>query len=170
MNIKMIKNNITVSFAERLRISLIKAGYTSNRSSTGVDIMKFANVIQYTPQICRKYLRGETIPEPQKLSEIAQHLQVSPGWLLFGDSHSFEALENHKITINKNILHHLFTHISQLCSPQNSSDKLPNFWLELTEDLQEFNQNEEKSKKIIDMALSSYKHFAQIKDLEPKKD
>lgn len=166
----MIKNNITVSFAERLRMSLIKAGYTSNRSSTGVDIMKFADVIQYTPQICRKYLRGETIPEPQKLSEIANHLQVSPGWLLFGDSLSSEAHEAHKITINKNILHHLFTHISQLCAPHNSSEILPNFWLELTEDLQDFNQNEEKSKKIIDMALSSYKHFASTKNSETKKD
>lgn len=170
MKIKMIKNNITVSFAERLRISLIKAGYTSNRSSTGVDILKFAQFTQYTPQICRKYLRGETIPEPQKLSEIAQHLQVSPGWLLFGDSHSSEANETHKITISKNILHHLFTHISQLCTPQNSLDSLPNFWLELTEDLQEFNQNEERSKKIIDMALSSYKHFAQMKHVDAKKD
>jgi len=164
MNIKMIKNNITISFAERLRTSLMKAGFNSNRSATGVDILKFAQAIRHTPQICRKYLRAETIPEPQKLAEIAKILNVSPGWLLFGDSHSLNDHENNKITINKNILHHLFSHISQLCSQQNSTEVLPNFWLELTEDLQEFDSNEEKSKKIIDMALSSYKHVSAIKE------
>ena len=162
----MIKNNITVSFAERLRISLIKAGLDSTRSSSGVDIMKFAKMIDHTPQICRKYLRGETIPEPKKLTEIATHLDVSPGWLLFGDSHGQKEHEKNKITINKNILHHLFTHISQLCSTQNSSEVLPNFWLELTEDLQEFNNHEEKSKKMIDIALSSFKHLSQSKKNE----
>jgi hypothetical protein len=163
MIIKMIKNNITVSFAERLRSSLINAGFGSNRTASGVDIIKFAKTIDHTPQICRKYLRGETIPEPQKLAEIAEHLNVSPGWLLFGDSHAIKEHENHKITINKNILHHLFIHISQLCATDNSSEVLPNFWLELTEDLQEFNNHEEKSKKMIDIALSSFKHFANTK-------
>ena len=144
----MIKNNITIAFATRLRNALLSAGFQSQRSMSGVDILKFAQAIQHTPQICRKYLRGETIPEPQKLSEIAQMLNVSPGWLLFGDSHSQQDHENNKITISKNILHHLFSHISLLCSPNNASEVLPNFWLELTEDLQEFENNEEKSKKI----------------------
>jgi transcriptional regulator with XRE-family HTH domain len=161
MNIKMIKNNITASFAERLRSALMNAGFHSQRSTSGVNILKFAEAIRHTPQICRKYLRGETIPEPQKLTEIAQILNVSPGWLLFGDSHSRQDHENNKITISKNILHHLFSHISQLCSQNNSSEVLPNFWLELTEDLQEFENNEETSKKMIDIALSSFKYLSQ---------
>jgi hypothetical protein len=155
----MNKNNITASFAERLRTSLINAGYHSSRSSTGVHILKFANAINYSPQICRKYLRGQAIPEPQKLYEIAAHLNVSPGWLLFGDCHAQEELQSNKITISKNLLHHLFKHISELCSPIPSPQYLPNFWLELTQDIQELNTDEEQSKKIIDLALSSYKHL-----------
>lgn len=155
----MIKNSITVSFAERLRSSLINAGFNSSRSATGVDILKFAKTISHTPQICRKYLRGETIPEPAKLAEIASHLNVSPGWLLFGESHGKQDKESNKITINKNILHHLFIHINQLYSKDGAYEALPNFWLELTEDLQDFSSQEDKSKKIIDIALSAFKHF-----------
>ena len=159
----MIKNAITLSFAERLRRSLIDAGYQSNRSTTGVDIQKFAKKIHHSPQICRKYLRGEGIPEPQKFLEIADLLNVSPGWLMFGDCHATSEQQDKKITINRNLLHHLFTHISQLCASTASTQYLPNFWLELTEDLQSIETSEEQSKKIIDFALSSFKHLAQNK-------
>jgi hypothetical protein len=155
----MNKSSLTAFFAERLRLSLINAGFKSTRSNSGVDILKFASTIQYSPQICRKYLRGEAIPEPQKLLEIATHLNVSPGWLMFGDCHGKEDLQSNKITINKNLLHHLFTHISQLCGPIPSPQYLPSFWLELTEDIETLNTDEEQSKKIIDMALSSFKHL-----------
>ena len=155
----MNKNNITASFAERLRTSLINAGYQSSRTASGAHVIRFAQAIGYSPQICRKYLRGEAIPEPQKLYEIAAHLNVAPGWLLFGDSHAKEDLQTNKITISKNLLHHLFKHISELCSPMSGPQYLPQFWLELTQDIQELNTDEEQSKKIIDLALSSYKYL-----------
>ena len=153
----MNKNYITTSFAERLCSSLINAGYQSTRTNSGVNIAKFAMQIQYSPQICRKYLRGEAIPEPHKICEIAEILNVSPGWLMFGDCHGQQELESNKITISKKLLHHLFSHISELCSPIPSPHYLPNLWLELTEDIQALNANEEQSKKIIDMALASLK-------------
>ncbi len=155
----MNKNTITASFAERLRTSLMNGGYQSSRGISGVHVSKFASAIGYSPQICRKYLRGEAIPEPQKLYEIAEHLNVSPGWLLFGDSHATQDLQSNKITISKNLLHHLFKHISELCGPIPSPQYLPNFWLELTQDIQGLNTDEEQSKKIMDLALSSYKYF-----------
>jgi transcriptional regulator with XRE-family HTH domain len=159
MKQNMNKNYITALFAERLRSSLINAGYKSSRTQSGVNILKFASTINYSPQICRKYLRGEAIPEPQKIYEIAELLNVSPGWLMFGDCHAQQEHQSNKITISKNLLHHLFIHISELCSPIPSPQYLPQLWLELAEDIQELNTNEEQSKKIIDIALASLKHF-----------
>jgi len=159
MNTKMDKNYITTAFAERLRSSLINAGYHSSRTNSGVNILKFANRIQYSPQICRKYLRGEAIPEPQKICEIAELLQISPGWLMFGECHAEQEHETGKITISKNLLHHLFIHIAELCAPIQSAQYLPKLWLELTEDIQELSISEDQSKKIIDLALASLKHL-----------
>ncbi|NDH08101.1 MAG: transcriptional regulator [Gammaproteobacteria bacterium] len=161
MIIKMSKNQLTAAFAERLRTSLINAGYSSKRSSSGVDVLRFAELIAHSPQICRKYLKGECIPEPQKLHEIATHLDIAPGWLMFGDSHAKIDHQENKITINRNLLHHLFMHISDLCKPITKNDYLPQFWLEITEDLQHFNTTEEQSKKMIELAFSPLKHLSE---------
>ena len=160
MIMNMSKNQLTAAFAERLRVSLINAGYASNRSSSGVDIHRFAELVAHSPQICRKYLKGECIPEPQKLHEIATNLNIAPGWLMFGDSHAKIDHQENKITITRNLLHHLFMHISDLCKPITKSDYLPQFWLEITEDLQNFNTTEEQSKKMIELAFSPLKHLS----------
>ena len=84
----MEKVNLTKQFAYRLnRDAMINAGFNSQRSTSGVCIHKLAEITGYSLQICRKYLRGEAIPEPIKLVEIAAKTDVSPGSLLFGDAH-----------------------------------------------------------------------------------
>lgn len=156
----MEKVNLVKQFANRLRDTLIAANYSSSRSTSGVDIHRFAAMTGYSPQICRKYLRGQAIPEPSKLAEIASKLNVSPGWLLFGDSHTNGHDEEHKITISKDLLHYIFTHANTLYSEEHSNhDVLPNFLIELTRDVSQINANDEQSKKIIDLALFSVKHF-----------
>jgi hypothetical protein len=159
----MSKNRLTAAFAERLRTSLINAGYASKRSATGVDVRRFAKLIAYSPQICRKYLKGEAIPEAQKLHELATKLNVSPGWLMFGESHAKLEYQENKITINRDLLYHLFMHISELCKPSSASDYLPEFLLEITEDLQSLETSEEQSKKMISLAFSPLKHLSKIK-------
>lgn len=156
----MKKNNLVEQFADRLRLSLINADYGSTRSATGVNILKFANMIGYSSQICRKYLRGQAIPEPVKLLEIAEKLNVSPGWLLFGDSHTKNTKEENKITINKDLLHYIFSHANILYSNQHTKkETLPAFLLELTHNVSQIKADNEESKKIIDLALYSVHHF-----------
>ena len=60
----MEKVNLTKQFAYRLRDAMIAAGFNSQRSTSGVCIHKLAEITGYSVQICRKYLRGEAIPEP----------------------------------------------------------------------------------------------------------
>ena len=151
----MEKIDLTKQFAARLRDTMITAGYDSQRSTSGVSVDKLAEITGYSPQICRKYLRGQAVPEPLKLVEIATKLHVSPGWLLFGDSHN----THHKISINRDLLHYIFTQARELYHPERSADEISDFLLDLTQDISQINANEELSKKIIDLALSSAKHF-----------
>lgn len=155
----MEKIDLIKQFAQRLRSSMIAKGYHSTRSTSGVDIHKLAELTGCSPQICRKYLHGLVIPEPAKLTELALKLDVSPGWLLFGDSHSTETVEENKITISKDLLHYIFSHANQLYNANQSGDDVPDFLLELTHDVCQIEANDEQSKKIIDLALSSAKHF-----------
>ena len=157
----MQKTKITDQFAERLRTALIQAGYNSSRSSYGVNVNKFAAMTGYSAQICRRYLRGEAIPEPTKLAEIAEEINVSPGWLLFGDCHAKKDFEENKITISKDLLHYIFSHVDGLYRNQNTQkDILPQFLLELVNNISQINADNEQSKKIVDLALFSIKKLS----------
>lgn len=156
----MEKDNLAKQFADRLRDAMIAAGFNSQRSTSGVCIHKLAEITGYSVQICRKYLRGEAIPDPVKLREIAVKIHVSPGWLLFGDSHNDQGITPKKISINKNLLHYIFTRASCLYNGTFLEQEIPNFLMELINDVSIINADEEQSKKIIDLALSTVKHFS----------
>lgn len=158
------KNNLLQSFADRLRGTLIARGYCSTRTPSGVDIHRFAQLAGHSPQICRKYLRGQAIPSPEKLANIAKKLDASPGWLLFGDCHSTQTMEEHKITISKELLHYIFSYVSALSQPVGANpEMLCDFFLELTQDVSQINVDSRQSKKIVDLALFSIKQFTQNK-------
>ncbi len=155
----MNKIDLTKQFAQRLRDTMIATGFNSPRSTSGVNIHKLAEITGYSSQICRKYLRGQAIPEPIKLAEIATKLSVSPGWLLFGDRQERNEHDNKNITISKRLLHYMLTHAGELYHPERSNDEVSDFLLDLARDISQINANEEQSKKIIDLALSSARHF-----------
>ena len=157
------KTTLLKSFALRLRNSLIAAGYHSTRSPSGVDIHRFSVMTGYSPQICRKYLRGQALPESSKLVDIAEQLNVSPGWLLFGDCHSSNPGEHHKITISKDLLHYIFSHVSKLSQPDcPNALQLSNLFLTLTADISQMNADPDQSKKIVDLALFSARKLAEL--------
>ena len=155
----MEKVDLIQQFAGRLRDAMVTKGYQSTRSTSGVDIHKLVEMTGNSPQICRKYLSGLVIPEPAKLTELAAKLNVSPGWLLFGDSHSNAGVIENKITISKDLLHYIFAHANQLYTAQPSDHEIPDFLVDLTHDICQIETCDEQSKKIIDLALSSAKHF-----------
>ena len=156
----MEKVNLAKQFADRLRDAMIAARFNSQRSTSGVCIHKLAEITGYSLQICRKYLRGEAIPDPVKLVEIATKLHVSPGWLLFGDSHNDQGIAQEKISINKNLLHYIFSKASCLYNDMLPEQEIPNFLIELIHDVSLIHADEEQSKKIVDLALTSLKHFS----------
>lgn len=156
----MEKINLTHQFGVRLREAMIAAGFNSPRSTSGVCIHKLAEITGYSLQICRKYLRGEAMPEPTKIVEIANTLQVSPCWLLFGDTYDQAPSAQNKISISKSLLHYIFTRAASLYNNSNMTQEVPDFLMELINDISFIKANEEQSKKIIDLALTSVKHFS----------
>ena len=155
----MEKNDLTKQFAIRLHEAMMAAGYYSQRSLSGVCINKLVEITGHSPQICRKYLRGEAIPEPIKLLQIATKLNVSAGWLLFGDQHSGHYDSQYTLTISKSLLHYIFTQADELYNTEHSIDERSDFLLDLAKDISQINASEEQSKKIIDLALASARHF-----------
>jgi len=155
----MEKVDLTKQFAIRLREAMLSAGMNSQRSTSGVSIHKLAEITGYSLQICRKYLRGEAIPEPVKLAEIAEKLNVSPGWLLFGNSHDHAPVKDDSVIISKILLHYIFTKTRELYNGTRIDEEVADFLLDLINDISQINASEDQSKKIIDLALASIKHF-----------
>ncbi|MDP1603103.1 MAG: helix-turn-helix transcriptional regulator [Legionella sp.] len=151
----MKKIDLTKQFAYRLRDAMLAANLNSQRSTSGVCIHKLAEITGYSVQICRRYLRGEALPEPVKLAEIAEKLNVSPGWLLFGD----RPYDSNQIVINKSLLKYIFTHAADLYNASPNGEEVSDFLLALINDASQINASEDQSKKIIDLAMSSIKHF-----------
>lgn len=153
---RLEKSDLNQQFALRLREALLAKGYSSARSPSGVNMQKFANLTGHSLQICRKYLRGQVIPESTKLIEIAAHLEVSPGWLLFGDCHGQTHGQANKITINKELLHYIYVHVSDLLEPQRDQAQFcSQFFMSLTQDVSHISDDLEQSKKIIDLAVAT---------------
>jgi transcriptional regulator with XRE-family HTH domain len=73
------------SFGARLIFAMINNGFNSNRSPYGVDVARLSDITQHSPKICRKYLKNTALPSIETIIRISEALNVSPGWLLFGE-------------------------------------------------------------------------------------
>lgn len=155
----MTKNTFASQFSTRLYEAMMQAGFNSTRSTAGVDIHKLVEITGYSPQICRKYLRGEAIPEPNKLHAIANALKVSPGWLLFGEGHDNTVLRQDRIDINKINLRLLFLQLKSLYNSSLKIEEIADFLVDLTEDLSQMQATEAQLTKIITLAINSAMHF-----------
>lgn len=156
----MEKVDLTKQFAYRLRDSLIAAGHNSHRSITGVNMDRLIEITGHSRQICHRYLNGKALPEPAKLAEIAEKLNVSPGWLLFGDCHNDSPQSSSNITISSNLLRYIFEQANTLYTVHRTKNEVSDFLMDLAFDVSQIDASEEQSKKIIDLALASATHFS----------
>lgn len=150
--------NPVKQFSSRLKDAMLAAGLHSQRSTSGVCIHQLAEISGNSEQICRRYLKGEAIPEPTKLITIAEKLNVSPGWLLFGDNYGQHTTSN-SLHINKHLLRYLFSRAASLYRTSSLQEEVSDFLMDVVNDISQINANEEQSKKIIDLALASANLF-----------
>jgi len=152
-------------FSKRLRDAMLSSGHHATRSSSGVDVHALVEITGYSSQICRKYLRGEAIPEPNKLLEIAHALGTSAGWLLFGEKQdALEQPEAH-LLLKKSLLHYLLTQAAIIYQTEPDNPEVPHFLMALAEDISQISADEAQSKRIIDLALSSATRFQHVTHL-----
>lgn len=143
------ENSLAKAFGERLRSALKDAGFISTRSPSGVSLDILVAITGHSSQICRRYVKGEIIPRHAELMNIANALQVLPGWLLFGE----EILRPNKhdvIIIDKKIFEALLRLVFKL---QLSSEESATFIIEKTAELNELKLEPEQAMRIIDLMI-----------------
>ncbi|STX97364.1 transcription factor [Legionella pneumophila] len=72
------------SFANRLISALKDRGYTASRSPNGICIKTLAEFTGASEQICRRYIRGDALPDYEKVKQLAFHLQVNQAGYYLG--------------------------------------------------------------------------------------
>ncbi|RUQ92901.1 transcriptional regulator [Legionella septentrionalis] len=141
------------SFADRLIKTLKVKGYTASRSPNGICIKSLAGLVGASEQICRRYIRGDALPDYEKITQLSKHLEISPGWLLFGDE-GFNSPKNNEQ--EENVLHYILKHSHRLYPvSQGGNGDYADFVLGLFKEVRSIDTSENNLLKIIDLAISS---------------
>lgn len=149
-------------FSHQLIVAMHRAGFHSSRSPSGICIKKLAEITNTSPQICRRYIRGETLPDYDKILKIAETLNVSPGELLFGELNNRCFRRHDYITIHKEIMMYFFLKMGEYVPYLfKESDSTPDFLMSLLTEIAAIETNEAGLKRILDLAFSSLETFKQ---------
>jgi transcriptional regulator with XRE-family HTH domain len=137
-------------------------GYRASRSPSGICIQTLAKFAGASEQICRRYLRGDALPDYEKVKQIADSLQVNPGWLLFGD-------EGHPVIsknqIDETLLHYILKQSHYLYRDSlRVNDDYADFVLGLVKEVRTIDTSKENLLKIIDLAISSISSYEETRN------
>ncbi|HAT1795155.1 helix-turn-helix transcriptional regulator [Legionella pneumophila subsp. fraseri] len=145
------------SFANRLINTLKDKGHTASRSPNGICIKTLADFTGASEQICRRYIRGDALPDYEKVKQLAQHLQVNPGWLLFGDEGDNSSNKNE---VDEKLLHYILKQSHHLYPVSHgSNDDYADFVLGLIKEVKAIDTSNNNLLKIIDLAIGSISSY-----------
>ena len=145
------------SFANRLIQTLKDKGHSASRSPSGICIKTLAQFTGASEQICRRYIRGDALPDYEKVKQLSAHLQVNPGWLLFGDDPHTRKLNNNR---DETLLHYILKKSHSLYpSSQSNNDEYADFVLELIKEVRSIDTSENNLLKIIELAIGSISSY-----------
>ncbi|MDP3559286.1 MAG: helix-turn-helix transcriptional regulator [Legionellaceae bacterium] len=146
-------------FSNRLIESMKANGYAVSRSPSGICMRTLAKFAGASEQICRRYIRGEALPDYEKILRIAHHLNTAPGYLLFGDP-----VNTKSTVIEDDLLHYILSKSYHLYREETgNTDDYANFVLELIRDVREIDTSKENLEKIINLAVSSISSYKRQK-------
>ena len=150
------------AFAQRLIKMLKDKGHIASRSPNGICIKTLSEFTGASEQICRRYVRGDALPDYEKVKQLAEHLQINPGWLLFGDE-GYPAPSNHQI--DEQLLHYILKqshHLYRYTSENN--DDYADFVLGLIKEVRSIDTTKEILLKIIDLAIGSISSYEETRN------
>ncbi|WP_423202348.1 transcriptional regulator [Legionella beliardensis] len=131
-------------------------GFTASRSPSGICIQTLSQFSGASEQICRRYIRGDALPDYEKIKEIAKHLNVSAGWLLFGEN----STELQAQPIDEELLYYILKKSHQLYREDtDNADDYADFVLELIKEVRSIDTSKSNLLKIIDLAISSISSY-----------
>lgn len=150
------------AFAGRLINTLKAKGYTATRSPSGICIKSLAEFTGASEQICRRYIRGDALPDYEKVRQLAQHLQVNPGWLLFGNEGEPAPSTQQ---IDEVLLHYILKQSHQLYRNDcGNNDDYADFVLGLIKEVRTIDTSKENLLKIIDLAIGSISSYEETRN------
>lgn len=157
----MINKSKYLQFSSRLIDAMKNAGYGTTRSPNGICIKTLADITNASEQICRRYIRGEALPDYAKILKISSQLRVSPGWLLFGeDNDDGSALKTKSsIFIERELLEHIILKSLELLIIMKDKQELAPFIMDIIDDVTQIDANKEDLLKIIEISVNSAIRF-----------
>ena len=140
------------SFGARLKLAMIQKGFSSNRSPYGVDVTHLSKITQHSPQICRKYLKNTALPSKDTIMRLSEALDVSPGWLLFGEDTS-----RHKnlVSLSPTLLRSVIEEGLAVQAHFKSNHDFADFLMHIVEKIQRFDLPEVDIRRIIHCMTSA---------------
>jgi hypothetical protein len=146
-------------FSNRLIVAMKTCGHVASRSPSGICMRTLSELAGASEQICRRYIRGDALPDYDKIVTIAAQLNVSPGWLLFGEGDQLKIAPQPNV-IDDDLLHYILTKSYHLYREETgNTDDYADFVLELIHDVREISTSKENLHKIIELAVSSITSF-----------
>ena len=145
-------DHIQTSFGARLKFTMINKGFNSSRSPYGVDVTHLSKITQHSPQICRKYLKNTALPSKDTIMRLSEALDVSPGWLLFG-----QVTSRHKdlVSLSPALLRSVIEEGLAVQAHFKSNHDFADFLMHLVEKIQRFDLPEVDIRQIIHCMTSA---------------
>lgn len=165
------REQVVQGFAHRLTVLMKAANLISTASKVGIKISALAKICGCSHQMARRYVLGEALPEVDIIYKISKWLNVSPGWLLFGED---TAIPSHIATtdlirIERNLFEYILTKSTLLLELTKDPKELVHFIMDSVNDATHIKADTTELMKIIDISVKSALRFNGIKhDRETK--
>ena len=136
-------------------------GYGSEKSRAGVKIDKLTEISGCSHQMTRRYVLGEALPDIDITVKIAKWLDVSPGWLLFGDESKIPTNcdKNNLIYIEHDLLEYILLKTAPLFLVTDDLKEVVSFIMDIVNDTTHIAADKKAILKIVDISVNSVTRF-----------
>lgn len=148
-------------FVKRLNYSLQEKGLTSDRARSGVRIKDLAKVAGCSTQMANRYVNGEAMPDHMALKAIADWLEVSTGWLVYGETSPLPKNQSSKIIFDIESFQYVLNQILSLYISK-SVPEITEFITITLNEIHSMNCDRKVMMQRVDYALKMIKHSQKI--------
>ena len=146
-------------FSNRLIDAMKSSGHSASRSPNGICMKTLSEFAGASEQICRRYIRGDALPDYDKVINIAACLKVPPGWLLFGEQEEARVIHQSN-TINDDLMNYILNESQALYRDETGDmDDYADFVMGLIREVREIDTSNENLEKIVNLALGSISSY-----------